>query len=210
MQNELLPRIIVEREADWIRVQGNSDAALQSALEARLSALPGGSKGDAARRVRPALEERLKALQARMWEMAKPNLRVNGFNYEDFVETTEPFDEHLDRDIWSVNTERVNWETKVVERRRVKAGEVANLLDDLELRRDAATWAPSAEDLEQEKSTARPIRPEDVPPPPRHAEVLETWGKTVANFSNLATIAPEQLARAERVQAVQEEIARLP
>lgn len=87
MQNELLSRIIVEREADWIRVQGNSDAALQSALEARLSALPGGSKGDAARRVRPALEERLKALQARMWEMAKPNLRVNGFNYEDFVES---------------------------------------------------------------------------------------------------------------------------
>lgn len=64
----------------------------------------------------------------------------------------EPFDEVLDRNIWAVNTERVNWETKVVERRRIKAGEVANLVDDLELRRDAATWAPTPDEMAKEES----------------------------------------------------------
>lgn len=64
---------------------------------------------------------------------------------------TEPFDESLDRQIWALNTERVNWETKVVEKRRIKAGEVANLIDDLELRRDAAIWKPSEEDERQEE-----------------------------------------------------------
>lgn len=87
MQSELVPRVTVENESDWLRVQGNVDAALNAALETRLAALPGGPRGDAAKRVRPALEERMKALRERMWEMAKPNLRVNGFNYEDFVES---------------------------------------------------------------------------------------------------------------------------
>lgn len=65
---------------------------------------------------------------------------------------TEPFDETLDRSLWALNAERVHWETKVVDKRRVKASEVANLLDDLEMRRDAATWKPSEAD---EEETAR-------------------------------------------------------
>lgn len=60
---------------------------------------------------------------------------------------TEPFNESLDREIWSLNTERVRWESVVADKRRTKADEVANLVEDLEERRDAATWRPSAEDV---------------------------------------------------------------
>lgn len=162
-----LPRIIIEKEEPWLRVQENVNRALAEALEAKLSTLPGGSRGEQAKKLRPLLEKNLAGVRERMWEMTKPNLRVNGFNYEDFVESeydvaaplavsqlttaTEPFDESLDRQIWALNTERVNWETKVVEKRRIKAGEVANLIDDLELRRDAAIWKPSEEDEKREQ-----------------------------------------------------------
>lgn len=82
-----LPRIIVEREEPWLRVQANVDRALGDALEARLAALPGGSRGEQAKKLRPTLETHLAAIRQRMWDMTKPNLRVNGFNYEDFVES---------------------------------------------------------------------------------------------------------------------------
>ncbi|KAL1412381.1 hypothetical protein Q8F55_000126 [Vanrija albida] len=207
-----LSRVTVEREADWLRVQGNTDAALTAALEARLAALPGGARGDTARRLRPKLEEQLELVRERMWKLTKPNLRVNGFNYEDFVETTEPFNESLDREIWSLNTERVRWESAVADKRRKKADEVANLVEDLEERRDAATWRPNADDLAQLPSEpGKPVvRPEDIPAPPRHGEVKGTFETVSSHFSELTATAPQQLARAERVLVVQQELAKLP
>lgn len=120
---------------------------------------------------------------------------------------TEPFDESLDRQIWALNTERVNWETKVVEKRRIKAGEVANLIDDFELRRDAAIWKPSEEDERQEQEAQKGelgtrrhqltsaavenVSSADIAKPERHAEVLETFGKVVSDLSDLATVSFE-------------------
>lgn len=97
----------------------------------------------------------------------------------------------------------MNWETKVVEKRRIKAGEVANLIDDLELRRDAAIWKPSEEDERQEQkaqegeliprivtdtAAAENVSLADIAKPERHAEVLETFGKVVSDLSDLATV----------------------
>jgi hypothetical protein len=65
---------------------------------------------------------------------------------------TEPFDEALDRQIWSVNTERVMWESKVRERRRVMSDQVFDLMYNIEERRGAATWQPSEVDLAAEAS----------------------------------------------------------
>jgi hypothetical protein len=78
-----IPRITVERQADWLRVQENANAALSQSLEDRLRTLP----PDEAQRLRPKLEAELNAVREQMWEMAKPNLRVNGFNYEEYVES---------------------------------------------------------------------------------------------------------------------------
>jgi hypothetical protein len=71
---------------------------------------------------------------------------------------------------------------------------------------------------------------EDIPPPPRHAEVVETFNTLASNLAELASVstyvwpchgvhgsqfcvttdplqsAPAQLARAQRAKAVQEEI----
>lgn len=87
-----------------------------------------------------------------------------------------------------------------MDKRRVKASEVANLLDDLEMRRDAATWKPSEKDEEEMAAAcelasahalmivARKVEPEDVPPPPRHAEVANTFGEVVENMKVLAEV----------------------
>lgn len=84
MQEEVTPRITVERQVDWLRVQDNVNAALTQSLEDRLRTLPPDSQA----RLRPKLEKELTAVQERMWDMTKYNLRVNGFNYEEYVEST--------------------------------------------------------------------------------------------------------------------------
>lgn len=84
---QALPRITIEKEEPWLRVQENVNQALADAIEVRLASLPGGAQGEQATKLRPALEQHLASVRQRMWEMTKPNLRVNGFNYEDFVES---------------------------------------------------------------------------------------------------------------------------
>ncbi|BEJ13543.1 hypothetical protein CspHIS471_0307170 [Cutaneotrichosporon sp. HIS471] len=209
-EQDQIPRVTVERQVDWLRVQENVNASLKQSLEDRLRTLP----PDQARRLRPKLEVELNAIRDRMWEMTKPNLRVNGFNYEEYVETTEPFDEALDRTLWPLNAERVDWVCKVNNLRRKKPDETAGVLEDMEVRRDGLTWAPSEEqeaDLKQAIEDAqREVRAEDYPPPPRYGEVVDTFRKVVDNVSELVKTAPQQLERAERVHQVREEISRLP
>lgn len=154
-------------------------------------------------------------------------------DHADFA-ATEPFDEKLDRSLWALNDERVNWETKVAEKRRQLPNQVADLLEGLEMRRDAAQWMPSEEDVAEEASTgmyacrrrhaellAKPnVRPEDIVSPPRHAEVLDAFTKVVEDLTDMAEVclfpkttltmqtAPQQLARTQRVQVVQEQLQR--
>ncbi|GMK56557.1 hypothetical protein CspeluHIS016_0303970 [Cutaneotrichosporon spelunceum] len=209
-EQDLLPRVTVERQVDWLRVQDNANAALAQSLQDRLRTL----SPDEARRLLPKLQAELNVIRDRMWEMTKSNLRVNGFNYEEYVETTEPFDEALDRTLWPLNAERVDWVCKVNNLRRKKPGETAGVLEDMEVRRDGLTWAPSEEqeaELQQAlQSAQQEVRAEDYPPPPRYGQVVETFRKVVENMSELVETAPQQLERAKRVHHVREEISRLP
>ncbi|GFZ48756.1 hypothetical protein JCM24511_06505 [Saitozyma sp. JCM 24511] len=137
-----------------------------------------------------------------MFEMSKPNLRVNGHNYENFVNATEPFDEILDRRIKGMDAERLKSETETAERRKKRPAEIYQLEDDLEERKTWAMWLPEGED----EDTGPKKKAEDIPPPPRHAEVVETFKTLASNLAELASSAPAQLARAQRAKAVQEEI----
>jgi hypothetical protein len=59
MDNVTISRIIIEQEPDWLRVQDNVKNSMMASMEARLSSLPGGKDGAAARGVRKELEMRL-------------------------------------------------------------------------------------------------------------------------------------------------------
>ena len=87
--------------------------------------------------------------------MAKPNLRVNGFDYETYVSKTEPFDEALDRKVWAVESERVQWEATLAELRRKTPGQIREREEDLEARRAKVEWLPEGEDEEREPSRLR-------------------------------------------------------
>ncbi|WRT70181.1 uncharacterized protein IL334_007175 [Kwoniella shivajii] len=203
MDEPSLSRLIIDREPEWLRVKDNVSSALMAAMETRLATIPGGKDGDASKVIRKELEGRLGKIRERMFEMSRYNLQVNGQNYEDYVEATEGFDETLDRTIWSLQTERVRWETDMAEKRKRLPEAMYRVEEDLEIRRVDAEWYPDEE--EDEKDLEK-----EIPPPPRHEEVKETFKVVIDNLAEVAKSAPIQLQRAQRAQTVREEIASLP
>ncbi|WVQ74217.1 hypothetical protein IAR50_003811 [Cryptococcus sp. DSM 104548] len=202
---EPLSRIVVDHENDWLRVQRNVSQAMTDSMEARLATMPGGKDGEAARKLRREVEGRMGKLQERMWHMAKYNIQVNGQNYEDFVQATEGFDEVLDRKIWGLNTERVEHETRIAERRKRMPDAIYQMEEDLEGRREEAEWLPDELEEDQDASNAQ-----ELPKPDRYEEVRETFEIAAANLAEVARSAPIQLQRAQRAQTVQEEIINMP
>lgn len=92
--------------------------------------------------------------------MCKPNLRVNGRNFEEFnaeeqgsslpalvyclpmhstdrstnyvcIGGIEPFDEGLDRHIWSLSDQRLQWDGEIARKRREKPRDVLRLMKEL-------------------------------------------------------------------------------
>jgi len=207
MDPAVLPRrITIDNEPEWLRIKDNVIKGMNASMETRLATLPGGTRGEAAKTLRKEVEARLSKIQEEMFKMVNPNLRVNGHNYEDFVDATEPFDEALDRRIYGLHTERLQWNTDIAARRKTVPADVRRLEESLERRKVAMEYDP---DLDEEDVVSRP-KAEDIPAPPRHAEVKETFATVVSNFSELAATAPAQLKRAQRAQSVREEIANMP
>ncbi|RXK36536.1 hypothetical protein M231_06195 [Tremella mesenterica] len=200
-----MSRIVVENEADWLRVREGVCRAMNQVMEVRLASLPGGRDGEAAKRVRNEVEGRIAKIQEETFRLARANLRVNGHNYEDFVEATEPFDEVLDRKIKALDVEKVGWDSTIADRRKKTPGLINRLEDNLEQRRTAAEWLPDDE-VEDDKTN----KVGDPPKPPRHKETIQTFKTAVTNLSELAITVPSQLARAQRAQAVREEISSMP
>jgi hypothetical protein len=172
-----LSRIQVDTEAAWFKIKADLEANMKGIMETRLASLPGGKDGAAATAVRKEVEARLAKVRpyptsnanhghfravTRMtvrrilifqiredsFELAKPNLTVNGFPYETYVSTTEPWDEALDRKVWALESERVSWEATLAELRRKTPGQIREREEDLELRRARAEWLPEGEDDE--------------------------------------------------------------
>jgi hypothetical protein len=94
------------------------------------------------------------------FKMAQPNLRINGLNYETldhnehswihtfslsckvahFLLDIEPFDESLDRRIWSLADTRLQWHKRIAETRRKVPIDIENSLTTL-LKQDRAAAA---------------------------------------------------------------------
>lgn len=100
-----------------------------------------------------------------MWDMTSYNLRVNGHNYEDYIQgetgagvcitgladkvATEPFDEALDRHLWNVYIERTVEEIEVSEMRHKKPLRLIELEESMEKMRTNAEWLPDGDDEEE-------------------------------------------------------------
>nr|XP_018260829.1 uncharacterized protein I303_06545 [Kwoniella dejecticola CBS 10117]OBR82987.1 hypothetical protein I303_06545 [Kwoniella dejecticola CBS 10117] len=189
MNEPTLSRLIIDREPEWLRVKDNVSLALMGAMETRLATMSGGKDGEAAKAMRNELEGRIGRIRDKMFEM-----------------TTEGFDETLDRTIWGLQTERVDWETRMAQKRKTLPESILSVEEDLQMRRTHNEWYP---DEEEEKENEKQLQKE-IPPPERHEEVKETFKVVVDNLAEVAKSAPIQLQRAQRAQAVREEISSLP
>ena len=94
-------RIAIETESGWLRIRDNVERGMTASMEMRLASLPGGKDGEASRRVRKEVEARMDKvgcsvcgsraradaqIRASMWDIASHNLRVNGHDYDKFVQ----------------------------------------------------------------------------------------------------------------------------
>ncbi|KAF8556821.1 hypothetical protein OG21DRAFT_526564 [Imleria badia] len=119
---EDLPKVSLETEQDWRRVQQNLSVALLARLEAELESHGQASDKDA---LLPHVHQFLENL----FDIARPNMRINGRTSttdepcgdEDDV---EPFDEALDRHIWSLSDQRLKWDKEIADRRRSKPEDI--------------------------------------------------------------------------------------
>jgi hypothetical protein len=167
-KREDLPRISVDTIQEWQHVKAQYTDAMIASLDARLAA-----KGKVRQHDRDLFISHLhqvwphdpSTLFARgllyLWQyidavfgIAKPNLRVNGRNFEEldgndegtdchpmrFSECLltlltaveiEPFDEALDRHIWSLSDQRLKWDREIARTRTDKPREVETMLQDL-------------------------------------------------------------------------------
>ncbi|WVR07638.1 hypothetical protein IAU60_004680 [Kwoniella sp. DSM 27419] len=198
---ESLSRIAVDREPDWLRVKNNVSTSIMGLMETRLSTLAGGKDGEAAKAMRAELEKRLGKIQDKMFDMSRYNIQVNGQNYEDFVDATEGFDQALDVHLWGIQAERIKLETESAEARKTKPEVFRRVQDHLEHARADAEWLP--DDAEAEEAVPRAA---DIPPPPRHEEVKQTFQTVVDDLAEVIKNAPHELQRAQRAQTVREQL----
>ncbi|KAI9568416.1 hypothetical protein HD554DRAFT_766247 [Boletus coccyginus] len=123
---EDLPKVSIETEQDWRRIQQNLSAAFLARLDTELESH--GQAGD-----REALLPHVHQFLDTIFDIARPNLRINGrtssadepCSDEDDV---EPFDEALDRHIWSLSDQRLKWDKEIADRRRSRPQDVEKLV----------------------------------------------------------------------------------
>ncbi|KIJ27849.1 hypothetical protein M422DRAFT_86439, partial [Sphaerobolus stellatus SS14] len=127
-----ISRVQVERIEDWRVVEEKFMEAMMNTLAEKLAQ-------SSSQHVREAVTAHLMDWKNRTFEAAKLNIRVNGRNLEDCAEgeEEEPFDEVLDRRIWTLSSEQMQWDKLIAERRREGPSEIEELVRDLVVRQRA-------------------------------------------------------------------------
>lgn len=155
-----LPRVSVDSVHDWQRISDNVSAAALILLETRLQATGSSDKRDVLRphieqvhpslpRLSPSLTQR--KFVHRLLNISKLNLRINGRNFSEYGDDergqlasrlarshrlihrpdTELFDEALDRRVWSLSDQRLNWDLVIALKRRAVPSDVENVIQDV-------------------------------------------------------------------------------
>ncbi|OSX64701.1 hypothetical protein POSPLADRAFT_1120932, partial [Postia placenta MAD-698-R-SB12] len=109
-----LTRISVDSLQDWLRIKDSYTQAALASLDDEL-------RGSRLAAERDVLIMHLQQFVDRTFDMTRPNLRVNGRNFEELdteEQGVEPFDEGFDRHIWSLAEQSLKWDREIAEKRR--------------------------------------------------------------------------------------------
>ncbi|OJA08225.1 hypothetical protein AZE42_09392 [Rhizopogon vesiculosus] len=190
---EDLPKISVETEQDWRRLQRNISTAFLGRLEVELQAQGASHDIDT---FLPHMNQFLDTLFA----ITRPNLRINGRTTEEPPEDDEemePFDEALDRHIWSLSDQRLKWDREIAGRRRTRPTEIEALVREIYgQHRDV--------DLDDATENSGPSDVDDSCTP--DPEVEETFMHAIAMSAQLSQSISMVYERADRFAAVASEV----
>ncbi|KAJ8592579.1 hypothetical protein M405DRAFT_859613 [Rhizopogon salebrosus TDB-379] len=189
---EDLPKISVETEQDWRRLQRNISTAFLGRLDLELQSQGASHDIDT---FLPHMNQFLDTLFA----ITRPNLRINGRTTEEPPEDDEemePFDEALDRHIWSLSDQRLKWDREIASRRRTRPAEVEMLVHEIHNQhRDVDVV-----------DTTQGSDPPDVDDHTLDPEVEETFVNAVAMSAQLSQSISMVYERANRFPAVASEV----
>ncbi|KAI0338175.1 hypothetical protein BDW22DRAFT_1363309 [Trametopsis cervina] len=204
-EREDVPRIAVDTLHDWERIKASYTEAAMQELE---DSMKKEKKDEHSKEV---LRAHLRGFIERTFDMAKKNLRVNGRNFEEMDEDEqggmEPFDEALDRHIWSLSDQSLQWDGEISRKRREKPMEVERLVRELvESRREV-------DDEEQEEFTKDTERLREGIDETQGGdgvdvgeEVLDVSRRTFAIVDELQQSVQLQQERSERLKTVTKEV----
>ncbi|KAG7096644.1 hypothetical protein E1B28_004060 [Marasmius oreades] len=196
---EDIQRVSIDSMADWERIENNYRTAVLSELRSQIAAK--GVQGE---------QETLLAYAQRFLDrtlmLAHPNLRVNGHNFEalkDGQPDVEPFDEALDRRIWSLAAHRQGCHKAIAETRRTTPTKIANSID--ELYEHEHKMERGIPDILQADENAEDMTLDD------DIDEGQTEGfyKASAMAEELVQTMPSQVERSERLEEVAFEIKNL-
>ncbi|KAJ9108521.1 hypothetical protein QFC20_003427 [Naganishia adeliensis] len=145
MESQEPNRIVIEQEKDWIRVRQNLKSVVDGLVDEHLNR-PGVSEN---LELRKQVTRRIQKIVEETFSLAVPNLQINGHNYEEFLEMTEPFDQALDAKMFGLNAQKVEWATNTAERRKGVPKAIRELERQLEEMRHGMEWYPAEEDAEE-------------------------------------------------------------
>ncbi|EIN08848.1 hypothetical protein PUNSTDRAFT_120406 [Punctularia strigosozonata HHB-11173 SS5] len=189
-------RISIDSVQDWKAMKQSYRSAARAQLDELLA-----TSADVGAQHRELMLQHLNRFVDDVFESTKPNIRVNGMKLEDVLEDeedSEPFDEALDRHIWSLADQRMKWQQEVANKRRTVPGEVAELVDSLLERQRSADAEPALADEDVAVDSEPEVEGELGIPP--EAEFRFKLTTTLAG--ELEQELPLQRQRSERVQDV--------
>ncbi|KAH0830461.1 hypothetical protein J3R83DRAFT_1886 [Lanmaoa asiatica] len=189
---EDLPKVSIETEQDWKRIQQNLSAALLARLDTELEFHGQSGDKDA---LLPHVDQFLEAL----FDIARPNLRINGRSTDEPCvdeDDVEPFDEALDRHIWSLSDQRLKWDKEIADRRRSRPEAIEKLV----MESLAQHHVCNLEVLEKSNAHA------DINPKQVDCELQQTLLNAVPLVHRLIQSIQTQQSRANRINSISAEV----
>ncbi|KZT66715.1 hypothetical protein DAEQUDRAFT_674620 [Daedalea quercina L-15889] len=191
-----MARISLDSIQDWHRLKANYTNAAMSAFEEELSAAHRTAERD-------ALSKHLQKFIDRTFDITRPNIRINGRNFEemDIAEEEEPFDEGFDRHIWALAHQSLQWDSEIAARRRKHPKEIELQMEELFQRQrelDGQAEKEYLNDDGREYPTSLPLATyENIHQLAMHVNAIS---------EELKQSVPLQSERSERVQVVAAEV----
>ncbi|KAJ7169076.1 hypothetical protein C8R43DRAFT_982175 [Mycena crocata] len=197
MDHDEVPRISIPSMRVWLRIKAEYVKAVEAKLAEKLAHHPAANGFTAQQKNNLLLHA--KEYAENTFKIAQHNIRVNGRDFDSLQpheQDAEPFDEALDRRVWSLASTRMQWHVKTAEKRRGAPLDLVNTIQEL---------LTEHERLDAELSDAVSDAEEDSIEGPEFNLDQEVLGEISAVTGELNQIISTQHERAERSRIVEAE-----